>query len=129
MKIKFTKKRLRTHLYLGLIWLVFGILQLVFNDFKDWYDYFWILMAVIYFGMYAFDTTKQYLTIENGILQSNGLFGKKIALNDIVYMRKFAGDYILKTATKELTINTQLIDPHSLENLTTTLEKLGVEWS
>ncbi|WP_240938598.1 hypothetical protein [Arenibacter sp. 6A1] len=49
-------------------------------------------------------------------------------MTDINQTRKFSGDYILKTEKKELTINTQIIDPISLAKLTYELEKLDVEW-
>ena len=71
----------------------------------------------------------QYLTIENGVLRINGSFGKKINLAEIKRIKKFAGDYILKTSKKELTINTQIIDTNSLAELNAELEKLNIEWN
>jgi hypothetical protein len=69
------------------------------------------------------------VSIENGILTVNGPFGKKLNLNEIKQIKKFAGDYIIKTEKKELTINTQIIDPNSLVELNAELEKLNVEWN
>jgi hypothetical protein len=54
------------------------------------------------------------LTIENGQIYVNKPFGKKISLTEIKQIKKFAGDYILKTDKTELTINTQIIDEKSL---------------
>jgi hypothetical protein len=71
----------------------------------------------------------KYLTIENGIINVNGPFGKKLNLTEIKQIKKFAGDFILKTEKKELTINTQIIDPNSLTELNAELEKLNVEWN
>lgn len=48
-------------------------------------------------------------------------------MNEIKSIKKFAGDYILKTADKELTINTKIIEPNSLTELNSTLEQLDVE--
>jgi len=59
----------------------------------------------------------------------NGPFGKKLILTEIKRIKKFAGDYILKTDEKELTINTQIIDPNSLAELNAELKKLNVEWN
>ena len=42
---------------------------------------------------------------------------------------KSPGDYIIKTDNKELTINTQIIEPNSLAELNAELEKLNVEWN
>ena len=69
------------------------------------------------------------MSIENGILTVNGPIGKKLNLTEIKRIKKFAGDYILKTDKKELTINTQIIDPNSLAELNAVLGKLNVEWN
>ena len=69
------------------------------------------------------------MTIQNGIIKENHLFGKKIELAEINQIKKFAGDYIIKTDKSEMTINTQIIDPNSLEDLNVELEKLKVEWN
>jgi hypothetical protein len=66
--------------------------------------------------------------IENGVMRINGSFGKKIKLTDIKEIKKFAGDYIIKTDKKELGINTQLMDPKSLVALDEELAKLNVLW-
>ena len=79
--------------------------------------------------MYFYEYFNQYLTIENGIVKTNSPFGKKMNLTEIKRIKKFAGDYILKTDKAELTINTQIIDPNSLAELNTELEKLNVEWN
>ena len=130
MKIRYTKKKLKVNLVLGLFWFVFGLVLLIFNDFSNLSDTFWIVMALIYIGMYSYEYFNQYLTIENGIIKVNNLFGKKIYLTEIKQIKKnFAGDYILKTNKKELTINTQIIDPDSLADLNSELEKLNVEWN
>jgi len=59
----------------------------------------------------------------------NRPFGKKINLNDIKQIKNFAGDYIIKSEKDELTINTQIIDPNSLTELRTELDKLNIEWN
>ena len=86
-------------------------------------------MAIVYFGIYSYEYRNQYLTIENGTMKVNTLFGRKINMNEIERIKKFSGEYILKTDKKELTINTQIIDPNSLTNLNAELEKLNVEWN
>jgi hypothetical protein len=83
----------------------------------------------MYLGLYFYQRNYKYLTIENGIINLNGPFGKKINLTEIKRIKKFAGDYIIKTDKKELTINTQIIDPSSLAKLNAELEKLNVEWN
>ena len=116
-------------LIMGLIWMGYGLLSVLFEDDPNWMDYGWLIFAGIYLIVYVFQKTQKYLAIDNGFLKIQGPFGKKINLNDVREIRKFAGDYILKTGNTQLTINTQLIDEESLTELNSILQKLEVEWS
>jgi hypothetical protein len=126
MKIRFTKKRLKYYLIFGIIWLVLGTAAVIFNS-DNFFNYGYLLMGVLYLGTYLFEKNKQYLTIENGIISKNHLIPKKINLNEIKRIKKFAGDYILKTDLTELRINTELIEKKSLAELNTVLENLNLE--
>uniref|UniRef100_UPI00404AE5D5 hypothetical protein n=1 Tax=Gelidibacter sp. TaxID=2018083 RepID=UPI00404AE5D5 len=126
MKIRFTKKRLKYYLIFGIIWLVFGTTAVIFNS-ENVFNYGYIIIGILYFGTYLFENNKHYLTIENGIISKNHLIPKKINLNEIKRIKKFAGDYILKTDSTELRINTELIEEKSLAELKTVLENLNLE--
>ena len=128
MKIKFKKKRLRVNLILGLVWIVLGTLSIVTDDEISWTDYGYLVIGILYIGHYLSDLTNQYLTIENGTIRKNGLYGywKKINLNEINWIKKFAGDYTLKTEQKELKINTELIDKDALSELNKILTELNL---
>ena len=128
MRIGYRKKQVKLNLIMGIIWLIYGIVLVVFNEDKNWIEYFWFVFSAIYFLMYFYQVKEKYLTIENGIIKQNWPFGKKMNLNEIKRIRHFAGDYILKSENKELTINIQLIDQESLIDLKTELKKLNVEW-
>jgi hypothetical protein len=78
--------------------------------------------------MYFYEKKNQYLTLDAHFLSLNQPFGKKIELSELIQIKKFAGDYILKTAKTELRINTQIIDSKSLSELDAELNKLNVEW-
>jgi hypothetical protein len=112
-----------------IFWLIFGVINLFFNNFGKWTTYTWLGISSMYIVIYSFDYFNQYLTIQNGIIKENHLFGKKIELTEIKEIKKFAGDYIIKTEKGEMTINTQIIDPNSLAHLNSELEKLKVEWN
>jgi hypothetical protein len=129
MKIRYKKKRLKLYLIMIIFWLIFGAFNLIFNDFGKWTTYTWLGISLTYIAIYSFDYFNQYLTINNNVIKENHLFGKKINLTEIKRIKKFAGDYIIKTDKTELTINTQIIDPTSLADLNTELEKLNVEWN
>jgi len=117
MKIKYKKKRLYRNLILGTVFLVLAVFNLIEDDKIHWADYGYLVVGILYVGEYLFDVTNQYLTIENGVLKKNSMFGKKINLNEIIWIKKFTGNYILKTENQELKINTELIDKKSLEEL------------
>ncbi|MCM2302310.1 MAG: hypothetical protein NDI80_06785 [Flavobacteriaceae bacterium] len=136
IKIKYYKERFKSNLRIGLLFLSIGVILIIISFFiaelKN------ISLKSIGFGqigsgifiliLYNYELNKQYLIIENGIIKQNWPFGKKLNLTEIKQIKKFAGDYILKTDKKELTINTQIIDKKSLVDLNAELEKLNVEW-
>lgn len=129
MKIKYKKKHLNVNLILGLVWFIRFFVGVFEKEKPNWTDYGWIVISLLYLGLYFYQRNYKYLTIENGIINVNGPFGKKLNLTEIKRIKKFAGDYILKTDKKELIINTQIIDPNSLAELNAELEKLNVEWN
>lgn len=128
MKIKFKNKRLYPNLFLGLVWIGLSFLGLLEDDNLRGSDYLSLIIGILYIGHFLYDVTNQYLTIENGTIWNNRLYGlkKKINLNDINRIKTFAGDYILKTESKELQINTKWIEDKSLTELNKVLEKLNL---
>ena len=126
MKIRFTKKRLKHYLIFGILWLVLGTTAVIFNS-DNIFNYGYLIIGILYLVTYLFENNKQYLTIENGIISKNQLIPKKINLNEIKRIKKFAGDYILKTDNTEFRINTELIEEKSLAELNNVLENLNLE--
>ncbi|WP_249356168.1 hypothetical protein [Maribacter sp. ACAM166] len=51
---------------------------------------------------------------------------KKLDLNQITWIKKFTGDYILQTEKQELIINTEIIDNQSLDELNQILGELNL---
>lgn len=128
MKIHFKKKRLRANLLLGLIWIAFGVFSIEANDPVRWTDYGYMVIGLLYLGQYGHDRYLHYLTIADGTIRKNGLngLGKAVSLNEVVWIKKFAGDLTLKTASRDLKIDTDLIDPESLEALYRVLSELDL---
>jgi hypothetical protein len=62
------------------------------------------------------------------VLKQNYIFGKKIELSEIKSIKHFAGEYILRTEKRKMTINISWVDQSSLLDLTTELKKLDVKW-
>tara|TARA_R110002111_G_scaffold2_3_gene21 strand:+ start:2105 stop:2491 length:387 start_codon:yes stop_codon:yes gene_type:complete len=126
MKIRFKKKRLKLSLIFEILFFILGTIAVI-SDSNNIFNYGYLIIGILYIGTYFFENNKQYLTIENGIISKNHLIPKKINLNEIKQIKKFAGDYILKTDSTELRINTELIEEKSLAELKTVLENLNLE--
>ena len=129
MKIGYKKRHLNINLIVGLIWLVWFFIGVFGKEEPNWTDYGWIVISLMYLGMYFYQKNYNYLTIENGFIKQNWPFGKKMNLNEIKRIRHFAGEYILKSELKKMKINIQLINEESLLELKTELKKLDVEWT
>ena len=129
MKIRYKKKRLKYNLIFGIVWLIFGLLGIFTKEKPFQTDYGYLVISILYITTYFYDKKNQYLTIKNGVIYQNYPFGKKANLNEINRIKKFAGDYILKTDNVELTINTLIIDQESLEKQDSELEKLNLKWN
>ena len=128
MKIRFKKKRLYINLILGLLWIGIVVFSLLEDESLRWTDYGYLVAGIVYLGHYLYDINNQYLTIENGSIRKNVLygFGKKINVNEINRIEKYGVDYIIRTLEKELKINTGLIEEKSLEEFNEILKKLNL---
>ena len=132
MKIKYSKQRLNYNFKLGLSLVILGaIMAIVFAIYKN-IDVLELASAGIgligaglfSLAIYFYEMKKQYLSINNGRLTRHSLIPRKINLNEIKQIKKFAGDYTLKTDKTELTIDTQIIEKNSLVTLNNELNKL-----
>ena len=129
MKIGYKKRHLNVNLIFGLLWLLWFFIGVFGKEEPNWTDYGWIVISLMYLGMYFYQKNYNYLTIENGFIKQNWPFGKKMNLNEIKGIKHFAGEYILKSELKKMKINIQLINEESLLELKTELKKLDVEWT
>jgi len=101
MKIGYKKKHLNVNLIIGLVWLIWFFVRVFEKNEPNWTDYGWIVIFLMYLGLYFYQKNYKYLTIENGIINVNGPFGKKLNLTEIKRIKKFAGDYIRKIFTNQ----------------------------
>ncbi len=125
MILKFKNKRLRINLGFGIFWIILGVFSLLTKDSVIWTDFGYLVIGILYIGLYLYEMTNQYMTIDNETIKQNGLFGKTINLKDIHRIKKLYGHYTLITKTQELKINTELIDEESkieLEHILNHLE-------
>ncbi|MBN2614849.1 MAG: hypothetical protein JXR71_04085 [Bacteroidales bacterium] len=126
MKLRYTRRKLLSSLIMGLLWLAFGLYFLIENNFKGLTSYLFVAVAIFYFGIFLFESTHQYMTLENGILTRNLLIKDSIRLDEIQSISKTGFYYILKTEQRKMNINTRIIEPASLEAFEKELEQLDV---
>ena len=126
MKILYSKKKRKIDLFQGLFWILLGVLGLLFSNRKNVFFYLYFIMGLIH--IYLYFKVKYYLSIENNIIKQNYIFGKKMDLSEIKSIKHFAGEYILRTEKRKMTITIDIIDKSSLLDLTTELKKLDVKW-
>jgi hypothetical protein len=119
-------------LILGLLWLAIGMgsfLAFHFEGVERVFYVFFIAFAFLNTLFYLTQYFNQYLTLKNNFIIQNFPFGKKINLSEIKEIKRFAGDYQLKTDRTTLTINTTIIAEDSLKKLTVALEELNLVWT
>lgn len=117
LTIPYTNKRLRKTLIMTLgYWILFFL-----NLFGIRSSYYWqvafLLIAIFSTYMYFRERKLQYLTLKDGVLKRNDIWGRSIRLQEVTEIEKYAGDYILKSPNKKLRIDTHIIRPDGLKVL------------
>tara|TARA_B110000114_G_scaffold62620_1_gene66529 strand:+ start:1077 stop:1340 length:264 start_codon:yes stop_codon:yes gene_type:complete len=79
-----------------------------FEGVKRVFYVFFVISAFLNTLFYLTQYFNQYLTLKNNFIKQNFPFGKKINLSEIKEIKRFAGDYQLKTDLTTLTISLQL---------------------
>lgn len=127
MKINYKRKRLKYYLYFGIAWFLLGLATLLFNEQLRWNDYAYIALGILHICTYIYESRNQYLRIEDGFICKNSLFKKRMNLSAVICIKSVSGNYVLKTAKKEMKIDVGLIDEASLCELNKILSKLNLE--
>lgn len=129
MIIRYKNRTMNINLILGLIWLVWFFVLYFTTEEMHILEYWWLLFSFTYLGLYVYQRKHQYVVITKDRIKINGPFGKEFLIKDILVKKKFAGDYILKTDTKEMGISTQMVHKDSLEQLEQALDQIPIAWS
>jgi hypothetical protein len=129
MKIKFSKRRLFAHFFLGLIWASLGAYYLFFSaDFPFWIGMVYAILGAYYLFYSIYDYNHPYISIEEGIVKKNKLYGlkNKIKLDEVEEIKRAQGGYLLKSNTAELKIDTSLISNKKLLKLINLFKSLNL---
>lgn len=131
MKINLKKRKLNTHLTLGLVWIAFGIgYFIITSENIYWFGFGFIAIGFLDILHFLYDTKHQYLIIENGVIKKNFLYGfsftNEIHIDHIKEIKRIHGDFILKSGNKTLKIEPDVIEKESLDQLIHFLKKLNL---
>lgn len=128
MKIKLKKKRLYWNVVLGLVWIGIGVMNIVEQDDLRWTNFIFFFLGLFYIGHFLNDYINPYLTIKNGIIKRNFLYGfnNKIDLSAVNEIQKDGKNYRLITASQKMKIKTALIEESSLNELNNFLDNLNL---
>ena len=111
-KIYYNQKQMHRALAVGLLTVIVGIAAHLYSD-----NY--ILTGIIglgisYIAFFFYQKFTLYVVITANYVIVDGFFKKKMRLEDIIEIKYFAGDYIIKNRNKQVVIDTNLIDKESL---------------
>lgn len=128
MKIKYKNNTGIFYLLLGILWIAMGIFGLSLERDNPFFDYASIAFGILYVLIFLYQWNYQYLKIDNGVVQKSLLHAspRNIVLKDVVWIKKFAGDYILISDEKKFHINYDLIEKKSLLRLDKILSQLNL---
>lgn len=104
MTVNYSKKRLFFNLFLGVLWFFIGASYLVGEEKLMWHHYGFVVIGLLYLSTFLFEFFKKYFKITSQEIVLFGLKNKKIAFKDLVEIKYFAGDYILKDKNQSITI-------------------------
>ena len=134
-ELKGSKKQIIYYLILGMVFIVFDLLfdsnykfspEIVLNSTGTGF----VFMSLSFVFYYQIISKKGYAVLKNNLLSKTGLFQKKIDLEEITNVRRFAGDYIFKKGKAELFIlDTQRCDPNDINLLIREIDKRGISWT
>lgn len=109
MNILLNQRYLKRSLYLGIGYIALGFTSF----FTDGSPYLAGLsgIGVLYVGQYFYSKNKILVKLQSESIEYFGFFSKKvIPVNEILSLKYFAGDYIIKAKHTTLVIDTNEID-------------------
>ena len=124
MKIFQKKRNLYINLVFGIMWLAYGLYRLLSTHLSPWLSYAFIILSILYLAQFFYFVFKPVLIIENAKVVYNDLFKSKIfRLDEIVKVKKFAGDITIFTKTDKIVLNAQLFEKESFDELNNILDR------
>jgi hypothetical protein len=126
MKILHNQSQLKKILFLGIGYVIIGLLSLLTSSSNIFLSGS-IGIGIVFISQYFYNKNRAYVILTENSIMSNGIIKKEIEIKNVKSIKYFAGDYIIKSAEKEIVIDTNLVDKESLSNLKNYFENLKFE--
>lgn len=130
MKYNYSRQRLKLNNFNAILFVILAVVEVIRSGgITGFFSIFLVFLAALSVFNIFYELKYQYLTLEDGWLRVNHLFGKKIRLEDLRVIEKNSSGLILRSDKKTFKVNKVLIDQDSLNLLEKELRKLNVEWN
>jgi hypothetical protein len=110
LKVPFPRKTLAIYLLATLIYLLWGTYSLVAGVSTDWIAWAWIGLGIIGLGLNAWQFSKPYILLDSSCLIQYNPHKKRIDLTEIHSIKPFADELIIRSAKKEIRVNSKMMD-------------------
>lgn len=126
MIVRYTRRHLLADFIVGSLYLLTGILGMIFNS--DIFKYLFTALGILYLGSGLYKWKFHYLKIEGKILTCFVPGGKKrIDLSQVSRIKSFTDEITFLTPHKELTVSTKLINKEDFPAFKEFLASLDLE--
>ncbi len=114
MKFFLSKKQSYLFLFLGILWIVLGVLSIYIENKSRWFWGAFILFGVFYSGMGMIGIRKSFIDVTDDVLTIWVYRPKKINLKNLTELKYFAGNYIFKSGADKVTVPKNFLTKQSL---------------
>jgi hypothetical protein len=110
--IHYNQKHLHHYLLLGTSLISIGVLLLFLTNHGYWFSIL-LFFGVYYFSIYIHKRINHYLCIDDTSLSINSFFTNKVSHDEIKAIHQILTVYTLQTKTKNISIDSSLMDEKS----------------
>jgi hypothetical protein len=124
MKILYNQTQLKRTLIMGIAFTAIGVLSIFFST-----EHFlagFVGIGILYIAISIVQKNRAYVVISDEYIQKDGIIKQKLSIAQIQSVKYFAGDYIIKSSAKELTIDTNVVDKKYLPELQQYFERYSI---
>src|SRR5690606_4847142 len=116
MKILYNQAQLKRTLILGIVFTIIGFTSIFISEGRVLAGF--VGIGLMYIVIALIQRNRPYILLFEDYIEKDGVFKKKkVKVLEIQSVKYFAGDYIIKTLSDELRIDTNLIDKRDLNDL------------